>query len=93
MGAIYTYSFDYWIGLSDTDIPGTYLWVDGSYPTLSAWAPSQPGKGSFKYDAVNRRGLLTNCQLRAANINVTYNIQKKTPRFILLYTPTVKHRY
>eukprot|EP00057_Strongylocentrotus_purpuratus_P029711 XP_011684185.1 PREDICTED: macrophage mannose receptor 1-like [Strongylocentrotus purpuratus] len=42
MGAIYTYSFDYWIGLSDTDIPGTYLWVDGSYPTLSAWAPSQP---------------------------------------------------
>ncbi|XP_030828651.1 macrophage mannose receptor 1 [Strongylocentrotus purpuratus] len=42
MGAIYTYSFDYWIGLSDTDIPGTYLWVDGSYPILSAWAPSQP---------------------------------------------------
>ncbi|XP_041458281.1 macrophage mannose receptor 1-like isoform X1 [Lytechinus variegatus] len=42
MGAIYFYTFDYWIGLSDTDIPGTYLWVDGSHPTLSAWAPTQP---------------------------------------------------
>ena len=39
----YTGSDDYWIGLSDTDSPGTYQWVDGSYPTLSAWGPGQPG--------------------------------------------------
>lgn len=39
----YTGSDDFWIGLSDTDVPGTYKWVDGSYPTFSAWGPGQPG--------------------------------------------------
>ncbi|XP_054750997.2 macrophage mannose receptor 1-like [Lytechinus pictus] len=38
----FTGSDDFWIGLSDTDVPGTYKWVDGSYPTFSAWGPGQP---------------------------------------------------
>ncbi len=29
-----------WIGLSDNDLLTQFRWVDGSYPTWSAWAPS-----------------------------------------------------
>ncbi|XP_071511250.1 macrophage mannose receptor 1-like [Diadema antillarum] len=47
MAALHVYDGEYYIGLSDTQTPGTYRWVDGSYPTLSPWGPGQPDDTRF----------------------------------------------
>jgi len=36
------YNRDVWIGLSDVEVEGQFLWIDGSQPHFTYWATNQP---------------------------------------------------
>ncbi len=36
---------EFWIGLSDVTMEGTFVWMDGSTSTYSNWRPGEPAGG------------------------------------------------
>ena len=35
-------NIDYWIGLNDIAVEGTYVWTDGSSPSYTDWGSNEP---------------------------------------------------
>ena len=38
---------NYWIGLSDTQTEGTFLWINGQVPVYTNWSPGEPNDDKF----------------------------------------------
>ena len=46
---------EYWIGLSDIGVEGSYLWTDGTHTEYTDWDASEPRAHMDKADCVRPR--------------------------------------